>query len=62
MMPGMAVRTFKRFNEAAGIPRGRRPGRHRRRNPWPGFNEAAGIPRGRRANAANGYEPGARLQ
>ena len=38
---------FIRFNEAAGIPRGRRhrdaddPGR---RN---GFNEAAGIPRGR---------------
>ena len=38
-----------RFNEAAGIPRGRlrQPGRRRRRDGR--FNEAAGIPRGRRA-------------
>ena len=39
--------TSSRFNEAAGIPRGR-PGRERRvRRVARGFNEAAGIPRGR---------------
>ena len=37
------------FNEAAGIPRGRRPRVPPRRRPRRArFNEAAGIPRGRR--------------
>ena len=36
------------FNEAAGIPRGRRLSRMRARNCSRRFNEAAGIPRGRR--------------
>ena len=35
------------FNEAAGIPRGRRRTTPRHRNARRGFNEAAGIPRGR---------------
>ena len=35
------------FNEAAGIPRGRRRGPRSPRHPHVGFNEAAGIPRGR---------------
>ena len=36
------------FNEAAGIPRGRRGGASNKRSPGrPSFNEAAGIPRGR---------------
>ena len=40
-----------RFNEAAGIPRGRPRDRlAARRNLQPGFNEAAGIPRGRLPN------------
>ena len=39
------------FNEAAGIPRGRRPYRRRVRVPRASFNEAAGIPRGRRRPA-----------
>ena len=39
-----------RFNEAAGIPRGRLQGSRRSREAMAGcFNEAAGIPRGRRA-------------
>ena len=37
------------FNEAAGIPRGRRSRASPSRRSWlRGFNEAAGIPRGRR--------------
>ena len=36
------------FNEAAGIPRGRRRSRQAGRLPARCFNEAAGIPRGRR--------------
>ena len=39
----------RRFNEAAGIPRGRRAARDARGDYSGGFNEAAGIPRGRRA-------------
>ena len=35
------------FNEAAGIPRGRRRGRRAHSPPRCRFNEAAGIPRGR---------------
>ena len=37
------------FNEAAGIPRGRRDGAGVASPEDGGFNEAAGIPRGRRA-------------
>ena len=38
-----------RFNEAAGIPRGRRPVNTCGLTTADSFNEAAGIPRGRRA-------------
>ena len=38
----------RRFNEAAGIPRGRRRFDRMQRSVDDGFNEAAGIPRGRR--------------
>ena len=38
-----------RFNEAAGIPRGRPSTRRCKRFAKSCFNEAAGIPRGRRA-------------
>ena len=41
MLPG------SRFNEAAGIPRGRRREEPPTAHPRAGFNEAAGIPRGR---------------
>ena len=40
------------FNEAAGIPRGRRATRRWRRRGSVCFNEAAGIPRGRHPRAA----------
>ena len=36
-----------RFNEAAGIPRGRLESASIRTDEWLSFNEAAGIPRGR---------------
>ena len=39
-----------RFNEAAGIPRGRRKHSTRPWQPSTRFNEAAGIPRGRPTN------------
>ena len=39
--------TYQRFNEAAGIPRGRLGALKGRFQGWLGFNEAAGIPRGR---------------
>ncbi len=42
-----AAARFSRFNEAAGIPRGRRRQSLSGRGSRPGFNEAAGIPRGR---------------
>ena len=44
------------FNEAAGIPRGRRATRNRDARGWRSFNEAAGIPRGRRSDG-NGMNP-----
>ena len=48
--PRVVVRSV-RFNEAAGIPRGRpRAGLNTRRT-WRSFNEAAGIPRGRRGGS-----------
>ena len=40
------------FNEAAGIPRGRRGGLHHPRLGVRRFNEAAGIPRGRQVPAS----------
>ena len=43
-----------RFNEAAGIPRGRRPSCYCSDAAIERFNEAAGIPRGRRTFQ---YEP-----
>ena len=46
------------FNEAAGIPRGRRPARLRPSFRRRGFNEAAGIPRGRPAARAWTNLPG----
>ena len=46
-----------RFNEAAGIPRGRRGGAPAIRWPTRGFNEAAGIPRGRRERRRVGTNP-----
>ena len=42
-----------RFNEAAGIPRGRRRRSARSSPASLGFNEAAGIPRGRHDSAKN---------
>ena len=38
---------YPRFNEAAGIPRGRHDPRSHHPSSDPCFNEAAGIPRGR---------------
>ena len=47
--PRTARRTRDRFNEAAGIPRGRpTPRAYQTQDEHAGFNEAAGIPRGRR--------------
>ena len=48
-LPGASSRRCccPRFNEAAGIPRGRPAPPGSRRTTPPGFNEAAGIPRGR---------------
>ena len=46
-----------RFNEAAGIPRGRRYTACRPRHTRACFNEAAGIPRGRRYRGAQGFDP-----
>ena len=43
----IADRSLPRFNEAAGIPRGRRVSNEARLARMLGFNEAAGIPRGR---------------
>ena len=45
---------YPRFNEAAGIPRGRRGGERSRAGGNRGFNEAAGIPRGRRGAPRQG--------
>ena len=45
--PARLRSTFHRFNEAAGIPRGRRVAATGVLVPPAGFNEAAGIPRGR---------------
>ena len=50
------------FNEAAGIPRGRRARRPRSLAKTPSFNEAAGIPRGRRGLSMIAGAPGAGLQ
>ena len=47
---GLGMR-HHRFNEAAGIPRGRPPRPARTPKPTSSFNEAAGIPRGRRTPA-----------
>ena len=44
---GPELRYRNGFNEAAGIPRGRRAERIRVSPPRACFNEAAGIPRGR---------------
>ena len=44
---GLADESRAGFNEAAGIPRGRRRGSRGRRACRQRFNEAAGIPRGR---------------
>ncbi len=43
-----ALRQLAGFNEAAGIPRGRRLAVFQEVRPHRRFNEAAGIPRGRR--------------
>ena len=45
-----------RFNEAAGIPRGRLYAAVALRHQYTRFNEAAGIPRGRHADVREGVE------
>ena len=45
---------WRSFNEAAGIPRGRRREHREPTGSCRSFNEAAGIPRGRRRNARGG--------
>ena len=47
MGSGMTKQAFFRFNEAAGIPRGRPEPADRQPRHIHSFNEAAGIPRGR---------------
>ena len=52
----------RRFNEAAGIPRGRPPPRWTDEDLTGRFNEAAGIPRGRRVILTSGGSGTRRLQ
>ena len=63
--PGNLVnygRSVTRFNEAAGIPRGRPGMRMRANRDSRCFNEAAGIPRGRLVSAADAIAVLASLQ
>ena len=49
-LPAPTTPHGSRFNEAAGIPRGRRPDGSKTFRQRHSFNEAAGIPRGRRGS------------